>query len=84
MGKNYEIREYEKELELTYEAAAQSYKNYNNDSSKFDQYGNEIARTTAGTKRDTNKRVLPKNSRTESHLPTTKKNSDISQTRKRN
>ena len=79
MGIKHESTQNEKEIELTYEAAAQSYKNtLPNDTSKFDYYGNPR------TKTDTTKQVLPQNSRTESHLPGTKKNSDISQTRKRN
>lgn len=79
MGINYESAQNEKEIELTYEAAAQSYKNtLPNDTSKFDYYGNPR------TKTDTIKRVLPKNSRTKIHSQQTEKNADISQTRKRN
>lgn len=84
MGRNAESRDYENQIDLTFEAAAQQYKTYYDDSTKFDQYGNKLTRRTAGTKTDTVKQILPKNSRTESHLPTTKKDSDISQTRKRN
>jgi hypothetical protein len=79
MDKNHEIREYEKELELTFEAAAQQYKNQTNDSSRYDYYGNERI------KNDTSRRVLPENSRTKAaitqHEP---KHEEISNTRKRN
>lgn len=78
MGINFESAQNEKEIDLTFEAAAAQYQILKDDSTKYDKYGN------IRTKTDTVKRILPKNSRTESHLPATKKNSDISKTRKRN
>jgi len=84
MGRNHESREYENEIELSIEAAAQQYKTYYDDSTRFDQYGNEITRRTAGPKTDTTRGVLPQNSRTKIHIQQTPKDSNISQTRKRN
>jgi len=84
MGRNHESREYENEIDLSIEAAAQQYKTYYDDSTRFDKYGNEITRRTAGPKTDTFKQVLPKNSRTKSYLQHTPKDSDLSKTRKRN
>lgn len=79
MGRNAESREYEKEIDLSFEAAAQQYKNYYDDTSKFDYYGNERTET------DTLRRVLQQNSRTKITKPIVnrdKKQND--QTRKRN
>lgn len=80
MGINYESAQNEKEIELTYEAAAQSYKNsMPNDTSKFDYYGNKRA------KEDTLRRVLPQNSRTKIAKPTANRDKEQNdQARKRN
>lgn len=79
MGIHFERSQHEKEIDLTFEAATQQYKNQTNDTDKFDYYGNKRAET------DTLKRVLPKNQRTELTNQTTDRNKkQYDQTRKRN
>lgn len=79
MGINFESAQNEKEIDLTFEVAAQQYKILQYDSSKFNFYGTERI------KNDTSRRILPQNSRTKAaitqHEP---KHEKISNTRKRN
>lgn len=78
-GMKFERSQSEKLIDLTFEAAAQQYKTYQDDSRKHDLSGNTRSET------DTLKRVLPKNQRTELAKPTEdrdKKQND--QTQKRN